>query len=176
MKRRVAIRNLVLLSAGAAILNSCGGKEAMAYKSIPLTRQQQDLLSELTEFIIPTTPDFVGAKDLHTDEFTLMMIDDCGSPEGQATFVDGMQRFDEACKAKAGSTFVDATKEQRTDFLNALEVREGNDQPENVVTFYRAVKRSAIHNFTTSEQYLTKVKNYSLIPPRFQACVDVQSA
>jgi hypothetical protein len=174
MKRRVVIRNLVLLSAGAAILDSCGGKEALAYRNIPLTPGQQDLLSELSEFILPATPDFVGAKDLHADEFSLMMVDDCGSPEDQAAFLDGLGKFDEACAAKTNSKFTDATAEQRTTFLNALEMREGNDQPENVVKFYRSVKRLTIQSFTSSEQYLTQVRKYSLIPPKFQGCVPVE--
>jgi len=176
MKRRIAIRNLVLLSAGAAVLDACGSKEALAYRNIPLTDGQGDMLSELSEFIIPTTPDFVGAKDLKSDEFTLMMVDDCGSPEEQAEFLDGLQKFDEACTAKTGNKFVAATAEQRTSFLVALEAREGNDQPANVVKFYRAIKQLTIQSFTSSEQYLTQVRNYSLIPPKFQACVTVEKA
>ncbi len=175
MKRRVVIRNLVMLSAGAALLDACGSKEVLTYKNIPLTGSQQNLLSELTETIIPTTPDFVGAKDLKSSDFTLMMIDDCASPEEQAAFLNGLQKFDDACKAKTGSTFSDATKEQRVDFLTALEAKEGNDQPKEVVKFYWTVKRNTIQSFMSSETYLTKVRNYSLIPPKFEGCVPVET-
>jgi len=174
MKRRIAIRNLVLMSAGAAVLDACGSKEALAYKNIPLTGSEQEFLSQLCEFIIPTTPDFIGAKDLHADEFAVMMIDDCESPENQAIFLDGLKKFEEACKAKTGSTFMDGTHEQRATFLSALEAKE-SDQPENVVRFYKGVKWFTIQSFTSSEQYLTQVRNYSLIPPKFEACVPVQA-
>lgn len=173
MNRRIAIRNLVLLSAGAAVLDACGSKGTLSYKNIPLTQGEQELLSELTEFIIPTTPDFVGAKDIQAGEFTSMMIDDCASPEEQKAFVEGMRQFDDACKTKVGTSFSDASKEQRSTFIAAVELREGNDQPENVVKFYRAVKRFTIQSFMSSEQYLTKVRNYSLIPAKFEACVPV---
>lgn len=173
MNRRIAIRNLLVLSTGGAMLNACGTKEVAAYNNIPLTEREQDMLSLLTESIIPTTPDFIGAKDLHANEFTLMMIDDCASPEDQTAFVEGLKGFDDACKATTGNSFSDATNDQRTAFLNALEVREGNDQPDNVVKFYRSVKRYTIQTFMSSEQYLTQVRNYSLIPPKFEACVPV---
>jgi len=175
MNRRIAIRNLVLLSAGAALLDACGNKEALVQNNISLTASEQDLLSELTESIIPKTADFVGAKDLKTADFTLLMVDDCASPEEQTSFLEGMRKFDDACKAMTGSTFVSATPEQRNTFLAALEVREGNTQPENVVKFYRSVKWATIENFTSSEEYLMKVQNFSLIPPKFQACVPVQT-
>jgi hypothetical protein len=173
MKRRIAIRNLVLLSAGAAMLNSCAGKEAVVYHNIPLTNGQADMLSELAETIIPTTPDFIGAKDLQATEFTLMMIDDMGTPEQHKLFLEGMQNFDEACKTKTGSTFTAASKEQRHAFLATLEDGETRDQAEGIQLFYGAVKHFTIESFTTSEAYLTKVKNYSLIPEKFQGCVPV---
>jgi hypothetical protein len=175
MNRRIAIRNLVLLSAGATLLDACGTKETMAYRNISLTGGQQDMLAELTEAIIPRTTDFMGAKDLKSSEFTLLMVDDCGSPEEQAAFLNGMQQFNDACISKTGSGFVSATKEQRDAFMNALEVKERNDQPENVVKFYRGVKHATIQSFMTSEEYLTKVENFSLIPPKFQACVPVET-
>jgi hypothetical protein len=174
MKRRIAIRNLLLLSAGAAVLDACGSREAMGYKNIPLTDSQSDMLSELAEMIIPKTTDFVGAKDVKAPEFMLLMIDDCASPEEQAAFIDGLQKFDEACKATTGSTFVAATKEQRTAFLASLEGRN-DERADNVVKFYRTVKRNTISSFMSSEEYLTKVRNYSLIPPKFQGCVPVES-
>jgi hypothetical protein len=175
MNRRIAIRNLVLLSAGATLLEACGNRQAIGYRNVPLTDSQQDMLAELTEAIIPKTPDFAGAKDLKSSEFTLLMVDDCSSPEDQAAFLDGMQKFDGACTSKTGSAFISATKEQRDTFMKALEVKEGNDQPENVVKFYRGVKRATIQNFTSSEEYLTKVRNYSLIPAKFQGCVPVET-
>ena len=175
MKRRIAIRNLLLLSAGAAVLDSCGSKEALAYKNIPLTDGQSDMLSELSEMIIPATPDFIGAKDLKSSEFTLLMIDDCADPEDQAAFLEGMKKFDEAYKATTGATFLEGTKEQRTAFLNALEGRLGEEPLSTVVKFYRTMKRSTISAFLSSEQYLTKVKNYSLIPPKFEGCVPVET-
>lgn len=173
MKRRTAVRNIILLSAGAGLLHACERKPLGSYEHIPLTASQEDLLAELTETIIPKT-DFPGAKDLQAREFVLVMVDDCASPEDQQKFMSGMKLFDENCKKQLGSVFIDCTPEQRTSYLRTIEAEEG--VPEDVSKFYRAVKRYTIQSFTTSEQYLTQIRNYSLVPPPFEACVPVQNA
>lgn len=171
MKRRTAIRSIAFLTAGVGLLNSCERKPTGTYTHVPLTASEEDLLAELTETIIPKT-DFPGAKDIRANEFVMIMVDDCTSPDDQRRFIAGMNMFDENCRKHVGEGFVDCTPEQRAEYLTILESEEGI--PENVSKFYRAVKRYTIQSFTTSEQFLTEVRNYSLIPPPFQACVPVQ--
>lgn len=171
MKRRTAIRNVVLVSAGAALLYACQDKATIALKRIAITGADEDMLSELTETIIPKT-DFPGAKDLKTADFIFVMADDCISPEDQAKFSSGMKTFDDTAKSKMGSRFVKLSPEKRAEFLSWIEKGEGVD--DSVKSFYRSVKQGTIHNFTTSEQYLKEVRNVtSLIPAKFQACVPV---
>lgn len=178
MKRRTAIRNVVLVAAGAAFLKSCGEKPAtITLDHIPLTGSQQDLLNELTEAILPKT-DFVGAKDLQTTEFILTMVDDCASPEDQKKFADSMNAFDEACKAKVGDRFADCSADQRKQFLTLIEGdKEKKELPADVVEFYRQIKGATIRNFTSSEPFYSQVRGITtLIPPKFQACVPVTNA
>lgn len=177
MKRRIALRRIVLISAGAALLDACttGAKETPAYKNVALSEAEEDLLASLTEAIIPTTPDFVGAKALASDQFILVMVDDCAGPDDQKAFLEGMRQFDEACMAQTGSSFASATAEQQKSFLTIANVREGNELPEAVTKFYRTVRRMTIQCFTSSQEFLTKVRNFSLIPPKFQACVPVEN-
>jgi hypothetical protein len=177
MKRRTAIRNVVLISAGAALLHSCQDKATIALKHIPLTGSDEDLLNELTEAIIPKT-DFPGAKDLKTGDYVFMMADDCISPEEQQKFTMGMKGFDEASKSKMGSRFVKLSKEKKSEFLMMIEGdKEGKEFGPNVQRFYGGVKGATIEFFTTSEQYMKDVRNVtSLIPPKFQACVPIDNA
>lgn len=163
MKRRTAIRNVVLLSAGAAtLLYSCKEKAAsVTLKSFQITGAEEDVLSELAETIIPKTPDFAGAKDLKTTEFILTMADDCMSPEQQQKFIAGLKAFD-----KAG--FVKMSAGDKKDFITKL---DGDAK-----LFYDGVRDATIFNFTTSKEYLEKVRNITtLIPPKFQACITVNS-
>lgn len=174
MKRRTAIRNVVLISAGAAFLHGCQDKATVTLKHIPLTGSEEDMLTELTETIIPAT-DFPGAKDLGTADFVFTMADDCLGPDDQAKFSAGMKAFDEVCKSKMGSRFVKLPKEKRYEFLGMIEAdKDGKEVGEDVRWFYRSVKYGTIENFTSSQKYLAEVKNVTtLIPAKFVACVPV---
>lgn len=172
MNRRTAIQHVIVLGAGATLLASCQDKASIATKNIPLTGSQEKLLSVLAETIVPST-DFVGAKELQSHQFILVMADDCTNPDDQKKFSESMKQFDELCKLKHGSSFVKCTVEQREKFLLAIEAK--TDIPENIQGFYQAIKQLTIQSFTTSEEYLTK-RNFSLVPPKFQACVPVQTA
>lgn len=176
MKRRTAIRNVILVSAGAALLYSCQDKATTVLKHIPLTGSEEDLLAELTETILPKT-DFIGAKELQASNFVLVMADDCLGPDDQAKFSKGLKAFDEASKTKAGSKFVKLDQAKRNEFVAAVEAdKEGKEFGEDVRWFYSAVKRGTIQAFTTSKQFLADVRNVTtLIPPKFQACVPVSN-
>lgn len=157
MKRRTVIRNMVLVSAGAAFLYQCRERAAtITLKNIPLTGAEQDLVIELAETIIPKT-DFPGATDLKTADFIFMMVDDCLSPEQQQQFVAGMKAF-------TGSGFVKMSPGEKKEYLGSL---NGDAK-----VFFEMVKSGTIENFTSSEQYLREVRNVTtLIPPKFQGCV-----
>jgi len=155
MKRREAIRSIVLISAGATFLYQCKEKAAtVTLKNIPLTGAEQDMMTELTEFILPAT-------DLKNADFILMMADDCLSPEDQGKFEAGMKAFTE-------KGFTRMSTEERDQYVNTL---DGDAK-----VFYQMVKQGTIENFTSSEKYLKEVRNITtLIPPKFQACVAVNS-
>ena len=170
MKRRKAIRNVVLLSAAATItLDSCLDKASVTLRNIPLTGSQEDLLAELTEAIIPTT-DFVGAKGLKSHEFVLIMADECSTHEDQEKFMEGMKQFDVVCKEKFNNRFAACPPAERTVFLKLLEA-EDKSLAEELIRFYRTVKRYTIQSFTSSEPYLREVRNYSLVPPPYNGCL-----
>lgn len=173
MNRRTALQHVIVLGAGASLLASCQDKATITTKNFPLTGSQEKLLSALTETIIPST-DFVGAKELQSHKFILVMADDCASPDDQQKFMDGMKQFDQLCKQKHGSVFAKCSAQDREAFLKSIE--EAVDMPELVPLFYRSMKSFTIQSFTSSEEYLTKVRNFSLIPPKFQGCVPVQAA
>ena len=141
MKRREAIRRVVLISAGAAFLYQCKEKE-------------QDLMTELTEFILPGT-------NLKNADFVIMMADDLLPPDQLEKFKAGMKAFNE-------KGFTNMSPEERDQYVNSL---DGDAK-----IFYEMVKQGTIGNFTSSEKYLKEVKNItSLIPPKFQGCVPVNS-
>ena len=177
MNRRTAVRNIVIISAGASFIPACTsstGEASIHLKNIPLSGSQENMLAALTETIVPRTSNFVGAKDLKCHEFVLTMMDDCASPDDQKTFSEGMKAFEERCKNKFNNSFVKCTPPQKTELLNAMEsAQDGND---SAAKFYKTVKRYTIQDFTSSKDYLLNVKKWKLIPgPDFKGCVAVKA-
>ena len=175
MNRRTAVRNIIIISAGASLLPACNSSNeetAIHLKHLPLTRSQENMLAELSETIIPKTNNFVGAEDLNSDKFILVMVDDCASPEDQQMFTTCMKAFEDRCKQKFNTTFVKAAPQQRSELLKELE--GGDEERDNAVKFYKAIKRFTIQNFTSSKDYLTEIVKWKMIPgSNFKGCVPI---
>lgn len=176
MNRRSSLKTLLIISAGAALLPSCiqdEKKSSVSLKNIKINGKDEELLSDLSETIIPKT-DAPGAKDVSAHLFALMMIDDCYPPDGQDKFVKGLKEFDEFSKKKFNKSFVKCSSTERTDILTSIESKK--DIPENVAFFYNTTKRLTVQGFTESKYYLTKVQVYELVPGKFYGCVPVKKA
>jgi Gluconate 2-dehydrogenase subunit 3 len=177
MNRRTAIRNVVIISAGAGLLPSCmsDDRSLIALKNISVTGSQEKMLAELTEAIIPKTANFIGAKDLKAHEFILTMVDDCTSPEDQKQFTEGLKAFEKLSHDKFGQLFAGYTAEQKKSLLSDIESKK--DIPEDVVKFYGTVKRYTVQSFTSSKEYMTGIRKYNMIPgSNFKGCVPVKAA
>lgn len=176
MNRRTAIRNVVIISAGAAILPSCqhADKISLNLNHLAITGSQEKLLAALSETIIPTTSNFVGAKELKSHEFALIMIDDCASPEDQKKFTDGLVAFEDFCKKKWERAFENCTTEQRNELVTSIEQKK--NIPETVAGFYGIVKGYTVQSFTSSKVFMTEIRKYKLVPgPIYKGCVPVST-
>jgi hypothetical protein len=173
MNRRSGIKTLLIISAGAAFLPSClqeKKKSSLFLKNIKIDDKEEELLSELSETIIPKT-DTPGAKDVSAHLFAIMMIDDCFPPDGRDKFKKGLNEFEELSKKKFGNSFTNCTPAQRTELIQSIENK--NVIPENAGFFYNTMKRLTIQAFISSEYYLTKVQVYKLVPGKYYGCVPV---
>jgi len=176
MNRRTAIRNVVIISAGAGLLPSClqHDKASISLKNISLLRSQEEMLNELAETIIPKTINFIGARDLKAHEFVLTMVDDCMAPEDQKKFTGGMSLFEDACKKKWNNSFINCSSQQRIELLQLVEKKQ--DIPEDALKFYGTVKHYTVQSFTSSKEYMTDIRKYKMVPgPDFKGCVPVKN-
>jgi hypothetical protein len=175
ISRRDAIRNCFVFSVGAAMIPAClqeKTKPAVALKHIQLDGNQQKLIIELCETIIPKT-DTPGAKDTNTHLFVLKMLDDCNTKEQQEQFVKGMKAFDQRSKEKFDKSFVDCSSPQRADLLTSIIGDKSKDEAGEVGDFYRTMKRLTLQGYMTSQYYLTNVRVYKLVPGKFSGCIPV---
>jgi hypothetical protein len=173
--RREALRQCLILTVGAAIIPSCvqeKSKPLVTLKNVDLDGDQQKMVAELTETIIPAT-DTPGAKDTYTHLFVLKMLDDCTAKEEQEQFVKGLTAFDNIAKKKFDKAFVLCTAPQREELLS--NITTDKEVPEDVNAFYKTMKKLTVQGYMTSKYYLSNVRVYKLVPGKFYGCIPVTS-
>ncbi len=172
--RRDAIRNCLIISVGA-LVPSClqeKSKPAIAYKHLSIDGNQERLISEVSETIIPVT-DTPGAKDTYTHLFVLKMLDDTYTEDEQQQFIKGMKEFEKLSQKKFDKSFVDCNALQREELvrknINSKEVSE------DVSAFFKIMKKLTVQGYMTSKYYLTNVQTYKLVPGKYYGCIPVTS-
>lgn len=175
LNRRTAIKQLLVVSAGAWLVPSCmedRTKGSFLLKNFSLSATQENLLAEIAETIIPKTST-PGAKDVYAHQFVMKMMDDCATKEDQQNFVKGLDAFADFAEKTAGTSFMKATPAQRSGVLEAIEKNISADS--NEVKFYRKMKSLTVRGYTSSQYFLTQVQVYNIIPGSFKGCVPVSS-
>jgi hypothetical protein len=176
MDRRYAIKQILVASAGMILVPSCMGdrtKASFLLKNYAVTGEQEKMLAELAETIIPRTAT-PGAKDVYAHQFAMKMMDDCASKEDQEKFVKGIEAFSAFSKKNSGKDFLEASAAQRATILQELEKRKEDGSDEG--KFYRRMKSLTIRGYTNSQYFLTEVQVYNMIPGKFKGCVPVKQS
>jgi hypothetical protein len=201
MNRRTVIKNLALAIGGAVLLPSCLHPDGSSYiqlKHISITADQQKLIGDISETIIPktTTP---GAKDLNLPAFVLKMLDDCYTKKDQQAFLVGLGQFNDMVNKKYNISFSDLNAKERENVLTTLEksTKPGKDPQKSIKPvrdaeksieapkkkpdvpplnlFYGAIKQQTIFGYTNSQYFMTKQVVYELVPGRYNAHFPVKN-
>ena len=173
MQRRLLIKNIIFISAGASMLPSCfSGKDELlgTLKNINIAQKEEAMLAQLSDTILPG----INAGDPNgggAHLFALMMVDECFDTDRQKKFVDGLKEFNEHIQKKSGKAFTACTPIEKTSLLKGMQQK--NNAPDEAVFFYTTMKSLTIQAYTTSQYYLTKVHEYKLVPGKFYGCVPV---
>ena len=181
MNRRIALKQIGFISAGVMLLPACvrQAKEvSITLKNIVITGDQEALLSEIVQTIIPAT-DIPGAKDLNVHQFVLRMVDDCYDTENQQKFVTGLLHVEESTKKRFDKSFEDCTTEERITFFKELAEKKepemmSDGKESQLPAFYSLTKRHTIQGYMSSEYIMTKVLVHNMIPGRFDGCVQIK--
>ena len=171
INRRSAIKQFIILSAGVALLPSCkSNKKVSLYNNIVIDEDQQAMLAEVAETIVPKT-DTPGAKDLSAHIFALQMMNDCYNTEDREKFVKGMQQFADNVQKEYKHSFVQCSIAEKEAILKAAEARK--DAKDDAQFFYTTLKRLTVQAYTSSQYYLTNVQVYKLVPGKYIGSVAV---
>lgn len=176
INRRTALRQFLVISAGAALLPSClqdQAKSTILLKNFQIGAHEEKLLAELADTIIPATST-PGAKDISAHLFALKMLDDCYTEDDRKKFLKGLQQLDDAAKTAHGQSFIKCTPAQRESLIGGI---ENKTVPASELGFcYSMMKRLTILAYSSCQFFLTKVKVYELVPARYHGCVPVKNA
>jgi hypothetical protein len=171
MQRRKIIKYLAFSIGGTITLPAWANAwnaESIKLSAKLLTTNQEALLAELTEAIIPKT-DSPGAKDLAIPQFIQKIVKDCYDKKAQEIFKAGFGMLDDMTKRKLGNSFTECSSVQRTEIVQSLEKEPDSD----LKKFYQMIKGLTIWGFTTSEFVMMNHYKYAFIPGKFKPCVEV---
>ncbi|MFT5167021.1 MAG: hypothetical protein ACI8P3_002258 [Saprospiraceae bacterium] len=173
MKRREAIRNILLASAGTIFITGCSEVnviDQVQSDKLQLNSNHRDYLSKISESFLPLADlkDKVG----NPVDFIMTMINDCHSPEDVKTFAEGFEQYKmlmQESRVKIKSAKEDQIIPIVQSVLNAKE-----ELQEAMVFFINKTRGLSIQHLKSSEYYMTEHLEFSMIPKDpFDGCADV---
>lgn len=161
MNRREAVQRLTLLVGGVLsppVIAGVMGQVLNTGASVATTAEQEALIVELADVIIPTT-DTPGAKAAGADKFIIRVMRDCFVKEDQDKFYAGLTKLDADSKTKYGKGFT------------SLSAAEKNEMVKQTIStdkaFFLRMKELTTVGYFTSEIGATQALEYLPIPGRF---------
>jgi len=125
MNRREAVRSVAFLMGGAlsattigVFLESCNSTSTPTKGSL-FTDNQQNLITEVADIIIPTTKT-PGAKAAGVGPFISMMVKDCYPDDAQKAFIKGLDDLEKQSKDEYKKGFLELSVKERQDLLGKL--------------------------------------------------------
>ena len=193
MQRREVLK---LLAVGAAIpvlspsllahFQEAQAQVGSGYKLRTLSPQQNAQVVAMIDLIIPAT-DTPGAKGARVNEFIDVILTEWANDKERQDFFNGLADVDKRSNALFGKNFTDASVEQQTTLLRAIDdaamavhsnhrARHGNTIPEDrdkqlQGNFWDVFKGITIHGYYTSEIGFTQEENLQIIPGAYHGCV-----
>ena len=126
--------------------------------SMTISAEQEALLAEVADVIIPTTTT-PGAKAAGAEKFIVRVIRDCYPLEDQKKFYSGLEKLDKDSREVYQKGFVGLDETQKKDIVKRGTV---SDKP-----FFLQMKGLTLTGYFTSEIGATQALDYLPIPGRF---------
>lgn len=176
MKRRAVIKNMMLFAGGIYLLPSCSGngKSSIELKNLDILVDEEALLGEVAETIIPKTADAPGAKELNLHLFVLKMVDDCYNAADQKAFKAGLASLNKISLEQNDKPFNQLDPNAKIHFIESAMKDDAHN--EALRTFFKITKQRTIQGFTNSKFVMTDLKQYELVPGRYNGYFPVDNA
>jgi hypothetical protein len=177
MNRREAIRATTALLGGVWITSSgllvaCSreGPAAAAHTGV-LSADDQALLEEIADTLLPTTTASPGAKAAAVGPTMNLLLTDVWEPEKQQRVVEGLKQFREASTSRAGSEFATLPVAKREELLRAIDAEA---QGKGDAHYFNLVRDLSQWAYFSSEVGMTKARRWIMIPGKFVGCTPLK--
>lgn len=161
MNRREAIEKITLMMGGvisAPLMAGVMGERLNFGPSLEISADQEALIAEVADVIIPTTKT-LGAKAAGVEKFITRVVRDCFQIEDQKKFYGGLEKLDQASKTAFQKGFAALDASQKKEMITKSTT---TDKP-----FFLQMKGLTVTGYFTSEIGATQALDYLPIPGRF---------
>jgi hypothetical protein len=190
MQRREVLKLLAAIPAFSPnlmeFLREAQAQVRSGYKLRTLSAPQNAMVTTMADLIIPAT-DTPGAKAACVNEFIDVILTEWATDDERQHFLSGLTDVDKRSDALFGKTFVDASTEQQTTLMRAMDdaavaaraehyAHHGNRVPDErdkqlTGNFWEVFKGITLYGYYTSEIAFTQELKLQIIPGAYHGCV-----
>lgn len=172
MNRRDALKATTALLGGVfvtstSVLTACA-REPHEPAAGVLTPDDQALIEEIADTLLPTTPGSPGAKAADVGAAINLLLTDCYAPEKRQRVVSGLQEFRATCRDRCGDGFASLGPPAREQLLREI---DAESQKMGESHYFELVRELALRAYFSSEIGMTRALRYVRVPGRWTGCV-----
>ena len=167
MNRREAVKTTGVLLSGILItstgLTSCKG-EARKIGTGVLSADDQALVEEIADTLLPATASSPGAKAAGVGPVINLLLTDCREPAQQKRVVDGLKQF----RNTVGDHFASMSQSDRENWLRRIDAEAKATNGEH---YFALLRELSLQAYFSSEIGTTKALRYIMTPGKWVGCV-----
>ena len=175
MNRREAVKAATALFGGVLItsngfLIACSRDSTRPAGKV-LTLDDQSLIEEIADTLLPTTPSSPGAKAAGAGAAINLLLSDCYEPDAQERVVSGLNEFRAMCRNRCGDNFASLPQKEREQVLREIDAQAQKAGPTH---YFGLVRELALRAYFSSEIGMTKALRYVMVPGKWIGCVPLK--
>jgi hypothetical protein len=176
MNRRDAVKTTAVVLGGVlfatgGFVAACAREDTKVPGSGVLSREDQTLIEEIADTLLPTSAASPGAKAAGAGAAINLLLTDCYEPEKQKLAVSGLAEFRRSCKASTGADFVSLSPADREKFVRQIDAESLSARDPH---YFGLIRELAHRAYFSSEIGMTKARRWVLVPGKWVGCVPLE--
>ncbi|SHJ96473.1 gluconate 2-dehydrogenase subunit 3 family protein [Pseudozobellia thermophila] len=150
-------------------LVSCKG-DVDESKLTVFNKEQNDLVKAIADTILPRT-DTPSASDVQVDLYMDLLLNDVYDEPTRKSFLEGLEQFNENCKAFTRHTFSHLDGEERHAYLEKLDKKANSEKKDGWEAFFTRFKALTVQIYFSTEQGVKQNLDYVPLPGDYEGDV-----